>query len=35
MDGFYGESGIWAEAMLFAGFAGGALGLVLVSWQRE
>ena len=35
MDGFYGESGIWAEAILFAGLAAGALGLVLVYWARK
>ena len=35
MDGFYGESGRWSEAILFAGLAGGVLGLVLVFWPNE
>ena len=29
MDGFYGETGRWSEAILFAGLAAGAFGLVL------
>ena len=35
MDGYYGESGRWSEAILFAGVAGAASGLVLSFWPRE